>query len=89
MDFICDIKLECWLTWVSNWANCGSDEVREEAVVREETVTWRMFSWFCRSFCLISDVALSIFSLAIVEWREAVSSSDTVGVAVGVWGILD
>ena len=70
---------------MSTWEIDGSGEVREEVVVREETLNWREVSCTWRSFCLVSDVALSILSWAIIEWREAVSSSNTDWRAGGAW----
>ena len=39
MDCILVITLVNWVNWVSTWEIDGSGEVREEVVVREETLT--------------------------------------------------
>ena len=41
MDCIFDITFVNWVNWVSTWAIDGSGEVREEVVVREETLIWK------------------------------------------------
>ena len=86
MDCIFVITLVNWVNWVSTWAIDGSGEVREEVVVREETLIWREVSCSWSSFCFVSDVALSVLSWAIIDWREAFSLSDADGVAGGAWG---
>ena len=83
MDCIFDIT---FVNLVNTWAIDGSGEVREEVVVREETLIWREVNCVWSSFCFDSYIALSILSWAIVDWREAVSSSDADGVAVGSLG---
>ena len=67
MDCILVMTLVNWLNWVSSWASDGSGEVREEVEVKEETLTWREVNWFWRFFWLVSDVALSILSWAIID----------------------
>ena len=67
MDCILFMTLVNWVNWVSSWASDGSGEVREEVEVNEETLTWREVNWSWRSFCLVSDVALSILSWAIID----------------------
>ena len=44
MDCIFVITFLNWVNWVSTWAIDGSGEVREEVVVREETLIWRVVS---------------------------------------------
>ena len=83
MDCIFDITFKNWVNWVSTWAIDGSGEVREEVVVREETLIWREVSCSWSSFCFISDVELSILSWEIIDWMEAVSLSDADVVAGG------
>ena len=72
MDCIFVITFVNWVNRLSIWAIDGSGEVREEVVVREDTLNWREVSCTWRSFCLVSDVALSILSWAIIEWRVVV-----------------
>ena len=66
MDCILDMAFVNLLTaWLMDAD--GSGGVRVDAVVREETLIWRVVSCAWSSFCLDSYVVLSILSWEMVD----------------------